>query len=73
VLGIAPWIPYTEIFAPLLPGPAQPGFEGGAAATLFPVRTFAALVGLALLPLVSRWTARWDPPLPIPQPQQGQS
>lgn len=72
ILAIPPWIPYTELFAAVLPGPAQPWLEDGHDATLFPVRTFAALVGLMLLPLVSRLTARWDPPLPIPQPGQGQ-
>jgi high affinity choline transporter 7 len=72
ILAIPPWIPYTELFAAVLPGPPEPWLEGGHAATLFPVRSFAALVGLLLLPLVSRWTARWDPPLPIPQPGQGQ-
>jgi high affinity choline transporter 7 len=73
ILAIPPWIPYTELFAAVLPGPAQPWLEGGHDATLFPVRTFAALVGLVLLPLVSRFTARWDPPSPIPQPGQGQT
>lgn len=30
-----------------------------------PFRTLAAVTGLALLPLVSRATARWDPPQPL--------
>ncbi len=33
-----------------------------------PFRTVAALAGLVLLPLVSRATARWDPPQPLRNP-----
>jgi high affinity choline transporter 7 len=68
ILGIPEFIPYAEIFAAVLPGTSGQWFDPARDATLFPVRTFAAAVGLILLPLVSRLTARWDPPRPIPEP-----
>jgi high affinity choline transporter 7 len=68
ILAIPPSIPYGDIFRGFLPGEAELWLDANGHATLFPVRTLAALVGLVLLPLVSRLTARWDPPRPIPQP-----
>jgi high affinity choline transporter 7 len=68
ILGIPQFIPYDELLATLLPGTSGEWFDPARGATLFPVRTFAAAVGLVLLPLVSRLTARWDPPRPIPEP-----
>jgi solute carrier family 5 (high affinity choline transporter), member 7 len=68
ILAVPAFIPYTEIFAGLLPGGSEGWLDSTGHATLFPVRTFAAVVGLVLLPLVSRLTARWDPPRPIPPP-----
>ena len=54
--------------AGILPRGSGLWFEPAGDATLFPVRTFAALVGMLLLPLVSRLTARWDPPRALPRP-----
>ncbi len=56
-------LPYPELLADLLPGLPASWYDG--AAMLFPFRTLAALAGLVLLPLVSRLTARWDPPRPL--------
>jgi high affinity choline transporter 7 len=68
ILAIPQFIPYAELFAAILPGAPGAWFDPARDATLFPVRTVAAATGLVLMPLVSRWTARWDPPRPIPQP-----
>ena len=73
LLRIAPWIDYARIFGRLLPGGEEVWLDSSGHANLFPVRTLAALVGLVLLPLVSRITARWDPALPIPRPQDDDS
>jgi high affinity choline transporter 7 len=68
ILAIPPWIPYAQIFHGVLPGDSKLWLDESSHATLFPVRTFAALAGLVLLGVVSRLTARWDPPRPIPNP-----
>jgi high affinity choline transporter 7 len=68
ILAIPQFIPYTDICAAILPGERGDWLEGATPSTLFPVRTVAAAAGLVLFPLVSRLTARWDPPCPIPQP-----
>jgi high affinity choline transporter 7 len=68
ILAIPQFIPYAEIFAAILPGASGEWFDPARDATLFPVRTMAAATGLVLMPLVSRLTARWDPPRPIPEP-----
>jgi Na+/proline symporter len=70
ILAIPPFIPYTEIFAEVLPAAPGGWMDSQGGSTLFPVRTLAASAGLVLLPLVSRLTARWDPPRPIPEPAQ---
>ncbi len=70
ILGIPATIPYGEILSRALPGMSGVWFDPREHATLFPVRTFAAVVGLVLLPVVSRLTARWDPPLPLPRPAE---
>jgi high affinity choline transporter 7 len=70
ILAIGPMIPYGEIFSGVLPGSSELWLTADGRATLFPVRTLSALVGLVLLPLVSRLTARWDPPRPIPEPSE---
>jgi len=71
ILGIPAFIPYEQLFADVLPGPPNLWLAGEGHATLFPVRTFAALSGLVLLPAVSRLSAPWDPPRPISSPAQG--
>jgi high affinity choline transporter 7 len=68
ILAVPAFIPYAEIFGGLLPGTSQGWLDPAGHATLFPVRTCAALAGLVLLGVVSRLTARWDPPQPIPPP-----
>jgi high affinity choline transporter 7 len=56
LLGIRPWIPYPEWFTH---HPAD-WYDPASGAMLFPYKTMAAAVGLILLPLVSRLTARFS-------------
>ena len=64
LFGLEPFIGYPELFGGLLPGAAEDWYatDRGVRVTLFPFKTLAAAVGVALIPLVSRLTARWDPP-----------
>jgi high affinity choline transporter 7 len=64
LFGLAPLIPYPEIFATILPLDPAAWYDA-TGALLFPYKVLAAGVGLATLPLVSRLTARWSPPLPL--------
>jgi len=64
LFGIAPSIPYPELFAAVLPGTPGSWYDA-AGAMLFPHKTFAALAGAITVPVVSRLTARWDPPRPL--------
>lgn len=61
VLGMAAFIPYPEMLGDWLPGHPAEWYDNDGS-VLLPVRTLAAAVGIALLPVVSRLTARWDPP-----------
>jgi high affinity choline transporter 7 len=61
LFGMAPLIPYPQIFSAVLPGTAASWYDG-AGAMMFPYKTMAALAGVIVLPVVSRMTARWDPP-----------
>jgi len=65
LFGLPPFIPYDEIFGAWLPGGAAAWTDAGTGASLFPFRALAAGAGVVLLPLVSRLTARWDPPRPL--------
>jgi high affinity choline transporter 7 len=67
-LSLPRLIPYDELLAAAWPADAGLWFDPAADDTLFPVRTFSAAVGMLLLPLVSRLTARWDPPRALPRP-----
>lgn len=60
LFGIPPLVPYPELLAAVLPGSPARWYDHGV--LLFPYKTLAALTGLAVIPLVSRLTARWDPP-----------
>src|SRR5262245_22061705 len=59
LFNLPAFIPYPELFT------SEPSkwYDGGA--MLFPFKTMATLVGIALLPLVSRLTARLDKPRPL--------
>lgn len=70
ILAVPQFIPYAELFAAVLPESSETWTDPAGGATLFPVRIVAASVGMILLPLVSRLTARWDPPQPIPEPAE---
>ncbi|HEY2892754.1 MAG TPA: hypothetical protein VGJ16_01025, partial [Pirellulales bacterium] len=72
IFSLPAWIPYNEILASAWPGLEEPLADAGGSG-LFPVRTFAALVGMIALPVVSRLTARWDPPRPIRNPALDES
>jgi high affinity choline transporter 7 len=65
LLGLPATIPYPELFAWLLPGDATAWYDPQTGGILFPFRTLAALVGMVLLPVVSRLTGRWSPPRPL--------
>jgi len=56
VIGYAAFIPYAEIFAGILPGSSSDWYDS-VGATKFPVRTFAMLAGLIIMPIVSRLTS----------------
>ena len=67
IFGLGPLIPYPELFAFALPDEPSRWYEvsGGTRVLLFPFKTLAFAVGMVLLPVVSRLTARWDPPRPL--------
>jgi high affinity choline transporter 7 len=54
LFGIAPVIPYPEIFATVLPLEAGDWYDADTGALLFPFKSLAAATGLVLLPSVSR-------------------
>jgi len=73
LFGIPPTIPYPELFVALIPAGlidlqtswiAQ-WYDPVTGALLFPFKVLAAVVGLLLLPIISRLTARIDPPRPL--------
>jgi high affinity choline transporter 7 len=65
LFGVPPLIPYPQMFAYLFPGDATSWYAADGGGVLFPFRTVAAATGLALLPVVSRLSARWDQPRPL--------
>jgi len=54
LFGVAPVIPYPEIFATVLPLEAGEWYDADTGALLFPFKSLAAATGLVLLPSVSR-------------------
>ncbi len=68
LLAVPRMIPYDELLGRVLPESAGLWFDPTGDVNLFPVRTFAALAGMVLLPTVSRLSGRWDPPRPLPRP-----
>jgi hypothetical protein len=58
LLRLPDWLPG------LFPGSPGDWYEANGAAA-YPVRTIAAAAGMILLPVVSRLTARRDPPRPL--------
>jgi high affinity choline transporter 7 len=56
LFGMPHFIPYPEIFT------SDPASWYDSGVMLFPFKTLASLVGMVLLPVVSRLTARWDAP-----------
>ena len=68
LLGLPHFIPYPEIFAGLLPGEPASWYDAETGAILFPFKTLAAMIGLLLLPTVSRLSGRWNAPRPLRNP-----
>jgi solute carrier family 5 (high affinity choline transporter), member 7 len=68
LLGLPHFIPYPEIFSGLLTGSPADWYDPQTGAMLFPFKTFAAVTGLLLLPVVSRATMRWDRPRALHNP-----
>ncbi len=66
LFNLPSFIPYPELLAVLLPGEPKTWYDG--TAMLFPFKTLAAVVGIILLPLVSRLTIKWNPSLPLTNP-----
>ncbi|HEX4947556.1 MAG TPA: sodium:solute symporter family protein [Blastocatellia bacterium] len=66
LLHLPAFIPYPELFAAFLPGEPKSWYDG--ATMLFPFKTLAAVVGIILLPIISRLTIKWDYPLPLTNP-----
>ena len=62
LFGWAPWIPYPELFATVLPGETADWYDAQSGAIMFPFKTLAALAGLVVLPVVSRLSSRVCPP-----------
>lgn len=62
LFGIEPFLPYADLVTSGLANGPEIWYDRQTGALLFPFRSLAALAGLILLPVVSRWTARWDPP-----------
>lgn len=64
---LEPFLPYSELFAAVLPGGAGAWCveSDGVKVLLFPFKTMAFVIGMLLLPVVSRLTAHWDPPRPL--------
>lgn len=65
LFGLAPSIPYPELFALFLPLEPREWYEASTGAMLFPFKSIAAGAGLVILPIISRLTARLDPPRPL--------
>jgi solute carrier family 5 (high affinity choline transporter), member 7 len=63
-IGFAALLRLPDWFPGLFPGSPSDWYEANGAAS-YPIRTMAAAAGMILLPLVSRLTARLDPPRPL--------
>ncbi len=61
LFGLPQFIPYPEMFTS---NPAS-WYDPQSGVLLFPFKTMAAITGCVLLPVVSRLTARFDPPKPL--------
>jgi solute carrier family 5 (high affinity choline transporter), member 7 len=70
LLGLPHFIPYPELCSRFLTGTPADWYDRQTGSMLFPFRTVAAVAGLMLLPVVSRATARWDPPRALRNPAE---
>jgi high affinity choline transporter 7 len=62
LFDLPPLIPYPEIIAHVVPIDPASWYDPKTGALLLPYKTVAAAVGMVLLPVVSRLTARWSVP-----------
>jgi high affinity choline transporter 7 len=69
LFGIPPLVRYPDLLAPLLPGGPSAWYDPVTGAILLPFKTAAAVAGMVTLPIVSRLTARWDPPRALRNPR----
>lgn len=67
VLGIPAFLPYPELFAGAFKLDPADWYDPHSGASTFPYKMTAMVAGLALLPLVSRLTARWHAPRRLEQ------
>lgn len=68
LLHLKSFIPYPELCRAILPIDPETWYEvspHGEPVMLFPYKTVAFLVGMLLLPVISRLTRGWDPPRPL--------
>jgi high affinity choline transporter 7 len=72
VLHLPPLIPYPELFEGLLKESPKSWYlmDTGTPEMLFPFRTLAFAAGMLVLPLISRITGHWDPPVELPTAPQ---
>jgi high affinity choline transporter 7 len=70
-VGFAALLHFPDWFPGLFPGSPADWYEANGAGS-YPIRTIAATAGMILLPVVSRLTARWDPPQPLRKMTEGQ-
>lgn len=66
---LQPFVDYPSLFSSWLDGGKEAWYDGET--MLFPYKTVAAFSGIILLPLVSRLTARWNQPVPLPNEPHG--
>ncbi|HEY1603485.1 MAG TPA: sodium:solute symporter family protein [Pirellulales bacterium] len=62
IFGLPALVPYAEIWSSLSGQDPTEWYDLATGESVFPCRVLAAAVGLVILPVVSRLTARWDPP-----------
>jgi high affinity choline transporter 7 len=65
LFGVPPLLPYAEVAASVLPIDPAAWYDADSGALLLPYKTFAAAVGLLVLPAVSRLTGHRNAPRPL--------
>jgi high affinity choline transporter 7 len=65
LFGIPPLLPYAEMAAVVLPLDPAAWYDAESGALLLPYKSFAAGVGMLVIPVVSRLTASWSTARPL--------